>query len=68
MRGWKMTAEPTLEELLRDDIMVPVMRSAGVDTEKLRALVTDLARRLPVERLKRPCGCSAERALQPSAV
>ena len=68
MRGWEMAAEPTLEELLRDDIMVPVMRSAGVDAAKLRALVMDLARRLPAERLKRPCGCSAERALQPSEV
>ncbi|HEX9491537.1 MAG TPA: hypothetical protein VF930_14715 [Stellaceae bacterium] len=68
MRGWEMAAEPTLEELLRDDIMVPVMRSAGLDAAKLRALLTDLARRVPLERLKRPCGCSAERALQPSAV
>jgi hypothetical protein len=68
MRGWEMAAEPTLEELLRDDIMVPVMRSAGVDAAKLRALLMDLARRVSVERLKRPCGCSAERALQPSAV
>jgi hypothetical protein len=65
MPEWKMTREPTLEELLRDDIMVPVLRSAGVDAAKLRALVTDLARRLPV---RRPSGCSAERALQPSAV
>lgn len=65
MPGWKMGAEPTLEELLRDDIMAPVMRSAGIDAARLRALVTDLARRLP---LKRPCGCSAERALQPSEV
>jgi hypothetical protein len=68
MLGWKMTAEPTLEELLRDDIMVPVMRSAGVDAARLRALVMDVARRRPGDRLKRPCGCSAQRALQPSAV
>ena len=68
MPGWKMVAEPTLEEMLREDMVVLVMRSAGVDAAKLRALVTDMARRLPVERLKRPSGCSAERALQPSAV
>ena len=68
MPGWKMVAEPTLEEMLREDIIVLVMRSAGVDAAKLRALVTDVARRLPVERLKWPSGCSAERALQPSAV
>lgn len=65
MSGWKMTKEPTLDELLRDDMMVPVLRSAGVDAAKLRALVTDLARRLPV---RRPSGCSVERLLQPSAV
>ena len=65
MRGWKMAAEPTLEELLRDEIMVPVMRSAGVDAARLRSMVLDLARRLPVTRR---CDCSAERALQPSAV
>jgi hypothetical protein len=65
MPGWKMAAEPTLEEMLRDDIMVLVMRSAGVDAAKLRMLVTDVARRLPV---RRPNGCPAERALQTSAV
>jgi hypothetical protein len=68
MPGWKMATEPTLEELLRDDIMVPVTRSAGIDVAALRALVTDVARRRPGERLKRPSGCSAERVLQPSAV
>lgn len=68
MRGCKMAAEPTLDELLRDEIMVPVMRSAGIDPARLRALMTEVARRRPGERLTRPCGCSAERALQPSAV
>ncbi len=68
MRGWKMAAEPTLDELLRDDIMVPVMRSAGTDASRLRALVIDVARRRCGGRLMRPCGCSAEHALQPSAV
>jgi hypothetical protein len=29
MRGWMMAAEPTLEELLRDDIMVSVTRTPG---------------------------------------
>jgi hypothetical protein len=66
MRGWKMATEPTLDELLRDEIMVPVMRSAGVDAARLRSMVTDLARRLPV---RRRSDCSAaERALLPSAV
>ena len=68
MAGWMMAAEPTLEELLGDDIMVPVTRSAGIDVARLRALVTGVARRRPGERLKRPYGRWAERALQPSAV
>ena len=68
MAGWMMAAEPTLEELLRDDIMVPVTRSAGIDVARLPALGTGVARRRPGERLKRPFGCSAGRALQPSAV
>jgi hypothetical protein len=68
MSGWMMAVEPTLEELLRDEIMVPVTRSAGIDVARLRALMTDVARRRPGERLKRPYGCLAERALQPSAV
>ena len=58
MRGWMMAVEPTLEELLRDDIMVSVTRSAGID----------VARRRPGERFRRPYGCLAGRALQPSAV
>lgn len=65
MRGWKMAKEPTLEELLGDEMMTAVMRSAGLDAKQLRALLAELARRLPAERLKRPCGCSAEREFQP---
>jgi hypothetical protein len=68
MRGWTMAVEPTLDDLLRDDIMVSVTRSAGIDVARLRALMTDVARRRWGERLKRPYGCLAERALQPSAV
>jgi hypothetical protein len=68
MSGWMMAVEPTLDELLRDDIMVSVTRSAGIDIARLRALMTDVARRRPGERFKRPYGCWAERALQPSAV
>ena len=68
MLGWMMAAEPTLEDLLRDDIMVSVTRSAGIDVARLRALMTDVARRRPGDRLRRPYGCLAESALQPSAV
>ena len=63
MPRWGMAAEPTLEELLNDEIMRPVMRSAGLDAAALRALLRDLAGRV------RPrCGCSSEQRLQPSAV
>ncbi len=69
MLGWNVTKEPTLDELLRDDVMAPVMRSAGLDAAKLRAFLAELARRLPAERFKRPVGCcSAARAFRPSAV
>jgi hypothetical protein len=69
MQSWMMASEPTLEELLRDDMMVSVTQSAGIDVARLRALVTDVARRRrPGEQFRRPYGCSAGRALQPSAV
>jgi len=33
--------EPSLEELLADDIMAPVLRSAGFDTPAFRAMMAD---------------------------
>jgi hypothetical protein len=41
-----MTGEPSLDELLDDDIMGPVTRSAGTTPEELRRTLTELARRL----------------------
>ena len=47
MTGWKMTMiEPTLDDLLNDDIMAPVMRSAGVDAGQIKARLAEQARRL----------------------
>lgn len=46
MRTWRMTGEPSLKELLGDDIMDPVMRSAGVSGEELRRRLAELAQRL----------------------
>lgn len=66
MRVWKMASEPTLEELLDDEIMRPVMRSAGLDAAGLRALLRDLARRVALESLRPRCGCSSGQKLQPS--
>jgi 2-hydroxychromene-2-carboxylate isomerase len=54
MGGWKMTMiEPTLEDLLDDEIMTPVMRSAGLDAAELRARLAETARRL-AETLAKP--------------
>lgn len=45
--SWKMTMiEPTLDDLLEDEIMRPVMRSAGIDAARLRASLAEAARRL----------------------
>jgi hypothetical protein len=38
--------EPTLEDLLEDDIMQSVMRSAGIDAAGLRARLAETARRI----------------------
>ncbi len=50
MRNWKSAGvEPSIDELLGDEIMVPVMRSAGLCVGDLRALVTETAERLNSE-------------------
>ena len=47
MRRWRMSeVEPSLDDLLEDEIMIPVMRSAGVDAAQLRAEVKRAADRL----------------------
>ncbi|HLI22706.1 MAG TPA: hypothetical protein VKV32_16410 [Stellaceae bacterium] len=40
-----MSCEPDLEDLLCDDIMEPVMRSAHVTRDDLRRQLSDLAQR-----------------------
>jgi hypothetical protein len=65
MGVWKLLrAEPNLEELLADDMMGWVTKSAGTDRAGLRALLRDMAGRLPVERFAAitprcasPAGC-----------
>ena len=42
--------EPTLDDLLDDDMMGPVMRSAGISAAELRAELSETARRLSVKR------------------
>lgn len=47
MRNWKAAGvEPSIDELLDDEVMVPVMRSAGLCPGDLRALVAETAERL----------------------
>ena len=47
--SWKMTMiEPTLDDLLEDEIMRPVMRSAGIDAARLRASLAEAARRVGI--------------------
>lgn len=38
--------EPTLDELLDDEIMAPVLRSAGFDPQGFRDLMVETARRM----------------------
>ena len=38
--------EPSLEDLLADDMMAPVLRSAGVDREQMREMLVETARRI----------------------
>lgn len=59
MRWTLAVSEPTLEDLLSDEMMTTVTRSAGLDRSGLRAMLRDLARRVPAERLTPRCGCSS---------
>jgi len=38
--------EPSLEELLGDEIMAPVLRSAGFDSQGFREMMVETARRI----------------------
>jgi hypothetical protein len=59
-----MVREPSLEELLADEMMSAVMRSAGLDRMGLCAMLADVAGRLS---LRPRSACSAEPDCQPSA-
>ena len=45
MRLW-LAGEPTLDELLSDEIMGPIVASAGMSREQLRLILAELAGRL----------------------
>jgi hypothetical protein len=38
--------EPSLEDLLADDLMEPVLRSSGFDTQGFREMIVETARRI----------------------
>jgi hypothetical protein len=41
--------EPSLDELLDDEMMEPVLRSAGLDTQGFRDMIAETARRIDDE-------------------
>jgi hypothetical protein len=58
MTGWRMTMiEPTLDDLLDDEIMAPVMRSAGLDAAQLKARLRETARRRSEQQIVPPPAC-----------
>ena len=52
-RIFVMTNEPDLEDLLRDDIMAPVLRSAGVTPDDLRRQLAAAVLRAPSKHRER---------------
>ena len=44
-------SEPSLDELLADDIMKPVLRSAGFDREQFHDLMVETGERVRLSRL-----------------
>ncbi len=43
--------EPSLEDLLDDEVMAPVLRSAGFDPQGLRDMMVETARRIDDRRI-----------------
>jgi hypothetical protein len=43
--------EPSLEDLLDDEVMAPVLRSAGFDTQGIRDMMVETARRIDDHRI-----------------
>ena len=64
MRRWMLCeTEPSIEELLSDDIMVLVMRRSGVSAEELRAMLRRTASRIA----RRSCNEAANATCTASA-
>ena len=43
--------EPSLEDLLDDEVMEPVLRSAGFDSQGIREMMVETARRIDDRRI-----------------
>jgi hypothetical protein len=48
--------EATLDELIEDEMMAPVLRSAGLDAQRFRDLIVETARRFDERAGKRANG------------
>ena len=46
--------EPSLDELLADDVMTPVLRSAGLDAQGFRDMIAETARRMDRRAVRDP--------------
>jgi len=46
--------EPSLEDLLADEVMAPVLRSAGFDAQGVRDMMAETARRIDHRTLRDP--------------
>jgi len=46
--------EPSLDELLADDLMTPVLRSAGLDAQGVRDMMAETARRVDRRAVRDP--------------
>jgi hypothetical protein len=44
--GERCRYEPSLEDLLADEVMEPVLRSAGLERQELRDMMVETARRI----------------------
>jgi hypothetical protein len=53
--------EATLDELIEDEVMEPVLRSAGLDPQRFRDLIVETARRFD----ERAAGNRADSAFSP---
>jgi hypothetical protein len=51
--------EPRLEELLADEMMAPVLRSAGIDQQRFHDLLAETARRVRRREQRRADGDAA---------